>query len=243
MMTTATLTRIEATPDLVDRVYRNLLDAISEGALAPGARMTQEEIAEQLAVSRQPVLQALRQLKNDGFLQDAPGRGLVVAPLDANWLSQVYQVRIAIEGLAARLAATAVLEHKARGYAYAHDATLMARGRAAARKNNVPVLIDCDIEFHTSIYTAANNPLIEQTASLHWRHIRRAMGAVLQSAATRESVWDEHEAISKAIASGNAQRAEQLMSKHGDAARSHLLKQLNQLQNATTSFPRRAARI
>ncbi|MGL4229861.1 MAG: GntR family transcriptional regulator, partial [Casimicrobium sp.] len=59
-MTGATLTRIESTPDLVDRVYRALLDAISEGTLSPGARMTQEEIAEQLAVSRQPVLQALR---------------------------------------------------------------------------------------------------------------------------------------------------------------------------------------
>jgi DNA-binding GntR family transcriptional regulator len=227
----ATLTRIETTPDLVDRVYRALLDAISEGTLAPGARMTQEEIAEQLAVSRQPVLQALRQLKKDGFLHDAPGRGLIVAPLNANWLSQVYQVRNALDALAARLAATSVLEHKVRGYAYTHDALLIARGRAAAKKNNVAQLIDCDIEFHAAIYAAANNPLIEQTAALHWRHIRRAMGAVLQSAVTRDAVWDEHEAIGKAIARGNAPIAEQLMGHHGDAAREYLLKQLTNMQS------------
>jgi DNA-binding GntR family transcriptional regulator len=223
-------------------VYRALLDAISEGTLAPGARMTQEEIAEQLAVSRQPVLQALRQLKNDGFLHDAPGRGLIVAPLDANWLSQVYQVRNALEGLAARLAATAVLEHKARGYAYTHDALLIARGRAAAKKNNVVQLIECDIEFHAAVYAAANNPLIEQTASLHWRHIRRAMGAVLQSAVTRDAVWDEHEAISKAIARGNAQQAEQLMGRHGEAAREHLLRRLSQMQSGDAATSRVAKR-
>ncbi|MGL5002167.1 MAG: GntR family transcriptional regulator [Casimicrobium sp.] len=239
-MTGATLTRIESTPDLVDRVYRALLDAISEGTLSPGARMTQEEIAEQLAVSRQPVLQALRQLKNDGFLHDAPGRGLIVAPLDANWLSQVYQVRNALDALAARLAATAVLEHKARGYAYTHDTLLIARGRAAAKKNNVAQLIDCDIEFHAAIYAAANNPLIEQTAAMHWRHIRRAMGAVLQSAVTRDAVWDEHEAIGKAIARGNAPAAEQLMGRHGDAAREHLLRQLASMQSEGDASTRRA---
>jgi DNA-binding GntR family transcriptional regulator len=239
-MVVATLTRIESTPDLVDRVYRALLDAISEGTLAPGARMTQEDIAEQLAVSRQPVLQALRQLKNDGFLHEAQGRGLIVAPLDANWLSQVYQVRSALDGLAARLAATAVFEHKSRGYAYTHDAILIARGRAAAKKNNVAQLIDCDIEFHQAIYAAANNPLIEQTATLHWRHIRRAMGAVLQSAVTRDAVWDEHESISKAIARGNAQQAEQLMSKHGATAREHLLSKLAQMQSGDATNSRRA---
>ena len=48
------LVRIEAAPDLVDQVYRSLLDAISDGSMAPGSRITQEEVAAQLAVSRQP---------------------------------------------------------------------------------------------------------------------------------------------------------------------------------------------
>jgi hypothetical protein len=56
-----------------------LLDAISDGSLAPGERITQEDIAEQLAVSRQPVLQALRLLKKDGFVLDAPGASLAGA--------------------------------------------------------------------------------------------------------------------------------------------------------------------
>lgn len=215
-----TLLKIESTPDLVDQVYRNLLDAISEGQLAPGTRITQEDIAEQLAVSRQPVLQALRLLKQDGFVTDAPGRGLLVAPLDASWLVNVYQIRSALDALAARLACST---------SYAFDSDLMAQGRKAARGKNISAMIEVDMAFHSGIYRAANNPLIEQSALLHWRHIRRAMGAVLQSTKLREAVWDEHEAIARAIAAKDTRKAESLMRNHGDQASGNLQNQLSQV--------------
>jgi DNA-binding GntR family transcriptional regulator len=211
------LHKIETTPDLVDQVYRKLLDAISEGTLAPGARMTQEDIAEQLAVSRQPVHQALRLLKQDGFVVDAPGRGVLVAPLDATWLANVYQVRSALDALAARLACAGN---------YVFDSELMAQGRKAARGKNISAMIEADMAFHSAIYTAANNPLIAQSAQQHWRHIRRAMGAVLQSAKLRVAVWDEHQAIANAIVAKDARRAETLMRAHGEQASSHMETQL-----------------
>jgi DNA-binding GntR family transcriptional regulator len=207
------LHKIEAAPDLADQVYRALLDAISEGSLAPGVRITQEELAEQLAVSRQPVLQALRLLKKDGFILDAPGRGILVAPLDAAWLSNVYQVRSALDGLAARLASE---------YGTQLDSSLVAQGRKAARGKNIKAMMDADMAFHMAIYEAARNPLIEESAKLHWRHIRRAMGAVLQSAPLRGAVWDEHEAIANAISSGKADLAEKLMRGHGMNAGNNL---------------------
>lgn len=210
---TASLHKIEAMPDLADQVYRALLDAISEGSLAPGSRITQEELAEQLAVSRQPVLQALRLLKKDGFILDAPGRGILVAPLDAAWLANVYQVRSALDGLAARLAS----EH-----GMSLDSDLIAQGRKAARGKNIKAMMDADMAFHMAIYEAARNPLIAESATLHWRHIRRAMGAVLQSAGVREAVWDEHEQIAQAIASGSADAAEKLMRGHGVSAADNL---------------------
>ena len=71
----AQLLKLETSPDLADQVYRVLLDAISAGSLKPGQRITQEVLAEQLAVSRQPVTQALKLLKKDGFVQDAPITG------------------------------------------------------------------------------------------------------------------------------------------------------------------------
>ena len=118
------LIKIKSSPDLVDQVYGSLFDAISDGSLAPGTRIMQEDIAEQLAVSRQPVLQALRLLRNDCFVLDAPGRGVLVAPLDAAWLVQIYQVRSAFNALAAHLAARARQRI---------DPALITQGRAASR--------------------------------------------------------------------------------------------------------------
>ncbi|MDP2448352.1 MAG: GntR family transcriptional regulator [Polaromonas sp.] len=212
------LIKIESSPDLVDQVYRSLLDAISEGSLAPGARITQEDIAEQLAVSRQPVLQALRLLKKDGFVLDAPGRGVLVAPLDVGWLMQVYQVRSALDALAARLAARTRFQIAP---------ALISQGRAAARSHDVKAMMAADAEFHGAIYAASGNPLITQSAQLHWHHIRRAMGAVLQLSTMRESIWDEHEAIAQAIGAGDEATAEHLIRQHGEDASHNLAKLLS----------------
>lgn len=216
----AQLVQLEAAPDLVDRVYRSLLDAISDGSLAPGQRFTQEEIAQQLAVSRQPVLQALRLLKKDGFVQDAPGRGLQVAPLDAQWMQKVYQVRGALDALAARLAAQRRFRVPAR---------LLQQGRKAARGEDVAAMIEADLAFHAAIYGAADNPLIEQSAQLHWRHLKRVMGAVLQQTGQREAVWDEHEAIANAIAAGNGSTAARLIEEHSLNASANLAEQLERV--------------
>jgi len=213
----AELVRLEATPDLTEQVYRALVDAISDGGLAPGQRVTQEDLAERLAVSRQPVLQALRLLKADGLVQDAPGRGVLVAPLTASLIANVYQVRAALDRLAARLAAM----QRAR-----LDPRLLEQGRKAVRGRSVSAMIDADVAFHRAIYAASGNPLIEQSALLHWRHIRRAIGASLQYSALPGSVWDEHEAIALAIAAGDADRAEALIGAHDQRASENMTRRL-----------------
>ena len=214
---TAQLVKLQAAPDLVDQVYQALLDAISDGSLAPGARVTQEDLAERLAVSRQPVLQALRLLKKDGLLLDAPGRGLLVAPLDAEWIGRVYQVRGALDALAARLAAQR---------RHALDPRLIEQGRRAARGRDIKAMIEADIAFHAAIYAASGNPLIERSAQLHWVHLRRVMGAVLQASRQRETIWDEHAAIAAAIGAGDAKLATRLVEDHGRQASENLLARL-----------------
>ena len=216
----AQLVKLQSTPDLVERVHRALLDAISDASLAPGVRLRQEEIAEQLAVSRQPVLQALRQLKKDGFVRDAPGRGLMVAPLDVDWMRNVYQVRGALDTLAVRLAAQRRCTI---------DARLIEHGRKCARGRNIKAMIDADMAFHNAIYAASHNPLIELSAQVHWDHLRRVMGEVLQSSRQRSSVWDEHEAIAAAISKGDAQRAARLIDTHSANASDHLAGRLTQV--------------
>jgi len=214
------LMKIQTRPDFVEEVYKALLDAISDGSLAPGARITQEEIAEQMAVSRSPVLQALRLLKKDGFIQDAPGRGILVSPLDPDWTGKLYEIRGALDMLAVRLAA----ERKE-----TIDPQLIINGRLASQSGVVKDLIDTDIAFHTAIYEASGNPLIAGSALVHWNHLRRVMGAVLQSSAQRQSIWDEHEAIANAIAAGDSKRAVELTDSHTSRARVNLVKRLSEV--------------
>ncbi|TNF58797.1 MAG: GntR family transcriptional regulator [Burkholderiales bacterium] len=217
----AQLLQITNAPDLVDQVYRVLLDAISTGQLSPGQRLTQEELAEQLSVSRQPVMQALRLLKKDGFVADAPSacagagrsRGLQVSPIEPGWIAQVYQVRGALDALAVRLAATRRTRL---------EPELIRKGREAVAAGDVRAMIEADLAFHQALYRAAGNPLIEQSALLHWHHIRRAMGEALQTSSLRTTVWDEHQSIAEAVARGDVGRAETLMQHHSGQASEHL---------------------
>ncbi len=216
-MTSPQLLRLDAAPDLVELVHRRLLDAISDGTLAPGQRITQDDIARQLAVSRQPVLQALRLLKKDGFVHDAPGRGVLVAPLDPAQTVRLYQVRGALDALAARLAA----QQRAQ-----LDPRLLADGRKAARGRDVQAMVDADQAFHDAIYAACGNPLVGETARQHWHHLRRVMGAVLQHAPRRDASWDQHEAIARAIAAGQPDEAARLTEHHAAHAAEFLSREL-----------------
>ena len=219
-------TKLPARLDYVDAVYKALLDAITDGSLAPGIRITQEQIAEQFEVSRSPVLQALRLLKKDGLVQDAPGRGVQVTPLSVDWIAKVYEVRGALDALAARLAA-----HRRATI----DRTLMADGRRASRGSDVKAMIDADLAFHTAIYVASGNELIAESAYQHWVHLRRVMGAVLQASTQRKHIWDEHEAIAAAIGAGDARLAASLAEKHALNARANIIERLGQVLDAMPS--------
>ena len=142
-------------------------------------------------------------------------------------IAQFYEVRGVLDGLAARLAA----QMKAK-----IAPLIIERGRKAVAGDKVGAMVEADIAYHQAIYAASGNPLIAQSAAPHWRHIRRASGAMLQVAGARAPIWDEHEAILQAIARGDAARAERLARSHCEAASVHLCGQMSrhvQLESGT----------
>lgn len=212
--------KINARPDYVEEVYRILLGAISDGSLAPGTRITQEEIAEQLNVSRSPILQAIRLLKKDGLLVDAQGRGVMVTPLDAEKIAHLFQLRSALEVLATRLATqkkSVIPKH------------LIEQGSLAAKSDDINLMIDADEAFHKAIYHASGNPLIAKTAQIHWAHLRRVMGLVLQSKEQRLSVWVEHKKLAEAIQTGDVKAAVSFCEDHMNNASQKLLTRLREV--------------
>ena len=93
---------LDPTPTLIDQVYARILDGIVDRTLPPGHRIRQNELAEQLGVSRQPVSHALHLLHRQGLVAESGRRGFEVTELDPVRIRQLYEVRGAIDALAAR---------------------------------------------------------------------------------------------------------------------------------------------
>ena len=208
------LRALETTPDLVQRCYESLLEAICSAQLPADRKYTQEQLAVWLGVSRQPVLQALQILRRQGLIVDEDNRrGIRVAPLDATFIRNLYQVRGVLDALAARAAAaTPRPELRDAG------AELIRNGRAAAARRDLGALVRADLDFHEFIYRASHNPLLAQTVAVHWHHTRRLMAVHLRQTMSFRSIWAEHQAILAAVVKGDARTAERLSREHADNA-------------------------
>ncbi len=198
---------------LVEQAYDAMLDAICSGTLAPGERLTQDEVARRLNVSRQPITSALTMLKSQGFVREAGRRGVVVAPLDRKFVKDIYEFRSAVEPLAVSLAIPDLTPGDIeRGKA------LIAHGKKMADLNDGQGLIRADMDFHSLIYALSGNGLIQQTMRLNWQHLRRAMGEVLRIPNFSKQVWREHALIFEAMARGEREKAADLMRDHMETA-------------------------
>ena len=196
-------------PNLVEQVRDAVLDEITSGQLAPGERIIQEQIAQALGVSRQPVQQALMLLRNQGVLQDAPGRGLIVAPLDTEHVSHMYDMRAVIEGLACRRAAQMNAERAAE-----LGPAVIEAGRKAVASGSVAKMIAADMKFHEFLYTLSGNPLVAPALATHLTYTQRVMGEVLLRDEKPRDIWNQHAQILNAICRQDAELAESLVRQH-----------------------------
>jgi DNA-binding GntR family transcriptional regulator len=201
---------INVKPTLVDQVVEAIVSEIVEGELPSNARLIQDELARAYGVSRQPVQQALLLLRSHGLVREARGRGLIVSPLDAVFVRNLYEVRSMLEGLAARLAAERGAER-----AKKEGSRHIAQGRAAIENGTLSEQIAADLAFHTFLSELSGNPLIGETTAPHWPCMRRVMGEVLrEDEKMPKTIWDEHSAILDAVMAGNSDRAETLSRQH-----------------------------
>lgn len=194
---------------MVEQVYERILDAICGGELAAGERVTQDELAAILSCSRQPVMTALGLLRQQGFLVEHGRRGLQVAPVDMSRFVAIFELRSAIEPLAASLAAKrATAEQIEQGRRH------IEAGREAIAMGDPGAVLLADVAFHTWVYEASANALIEESMETHWQHMRRAMGEVLRHPELAHKIWDEHEDVLKFIEGRHASEAARALSEH-----------------------------
>jgi DNA-binding GntR family transcriptional regulator len=204
------MAQVQTQPTLVEQVVNAIVSEIVDGDLPANSRLIQDELARAYGVSRQPVQQALLLLRDRGMVREAPGRGLIVSPLDVDFVRNLYEVRAMLDGLAARLAAERGSERaKSEGQVY------LDAGRAAVESGSLHDQIEADMRFHGFINELSGNSLIGETTAPHWPYLRRVMGEVLRDDAQMpQTILGEHVAILDAIIAGNAAEAESLSRDH-----------------------------
>ena len=208
-------------PNLAEQVRKAIVSEIAAGKLKPGERIIQEQIAQVLGVSRQPVQQALLLLRNQGVLRDAAGRGLVVTSLDPKQVRHMYEIRAVIEGLAFRKAAENNPDR-----AKKLGPALILNGRKSVKSRSVAQMIAADIKFHDFIYSLSENPLIAPSMEVQWTNTQRVMGEVLMPDETPRDIWDQHEALLEAVMAGDAVTAEAMARHHITQAADFMIQRL-----------------
>jgi DNA-binding GntR family transcriptional regulator len=196
-----------------DYAYSALRQAITEGHLAPGRRLREIELSDWLGVSRTPVRQALSRLEVEGLIAAEPRSGLVVARLDDAAMAELYDMRTALEGTAAGLAAT---NANPREIAALQELVETEAGLPAADDQ----LFQHNVAFHRALYDAAHNRFLVKSLSALNDAMALLGPTTLVLPGRRETARKEHHAIVAAIADRDAAAAEA-------AARGHIASAFN----------------
>ncbi|MBO9521541.1 MAG: GntR family transcriptional regulator [Nocardioidaceae bacterium] len=204
-MTTENVDLGSAHRPLREQVADVLRERIISGELNPGARLVERTLADQLGVSRVPVRDALNLLKGEGFVTEVPRKGVVVTELSRHDAVELFDVREALEVLAVRLATARATREE-----LDELGEVMAEAATALRAEDVSALGRCNQAFHDRITAIAHNDLLASMLEplegrLHW---------LLRQNDQPELLHREHVALYRAIASGDAEKAESLALAH-----------------------------
>jgi DNA-binding GntR family transcriptional regulator len=190
---------------LAARAYDTLLDAIVTGALAPGERIRDAELAEQLQTSRMPVREALKRLEAEGLVETVPNRETRVAPIRAERAAQAFPVIAALHALATRLGVPALTG--------ADDGRMRVLDRERARaleRGDVVAAIERDDAFHGVLLEAAGNDELMRSLERLMPQIRR-LDALHFNELTRRDSGADHAAILDACRRRDADEAARLV--------------------------------
>jgi DNA-binding GntR family transcriptional regulator len=204
----ALLQEREAGGTTADAVYQALRHGIVHGDLAPGERLRSDALANELRVSRTPVREALRKLEAEGLVAHAGSR-LVVRAVSEEDLTELFYVREALEGMAARLAA----ENATPGEITAIR-DLLDDMESVRRRGDVGGLRRLTGEFHQLVCRAAHNNRLLQSLQALLDHVRGFQTSTLYSEGRPAEALGEHRALLAAIEARDGAGAEQLAREH-----------------------------
>jgi DNA-binding GntR family transcriptional regulator len=208
-------------------VYAQLRRLIIEGRYPAGARLVEERLASELGVSRTPVRQALARAAAEGLVELFPHRGAVVRSFSAADLLEIYDLRAALESLAAGRAAAHITQQQLATLEQAALALEQAISRSfASREEEIHYLVQQNALFHDTIIVACGNRRLSRTLATVVDVPLQFRSFNWYSAEHRRISNFFHRGILHALRRADAERARALMQEHIYHGRDALLQSL-----------------
>jgi DNA-binding GntR family transcriptional regulator len=198
-----------------------LLDRLARGDLAPGQRIVEATLVKEFSISATPVREAIRELVAMGVLEAQNNKGASVRQIRFHETIESFQVRAALEALAAQ-AAAGRLEGRCRELRRVADAIV-----ESARRADFAAFQEHNQRFHRTIVIAAGNSILLKTWDSLFFQVRTRFTMDYLKSADPVAIALEHLPIVDALDSGHAQLAAALLASHS----SHLVEYLKQEQN------------
>ncbi len=215
--------RLDNYKPLRELVFESLREAIINGTLKPGERLMEVQLAEDMGVSRTPVREAIRKLELEGFVVMVPRKGAYVAGISLKDIADVFEIRAALEGLAAGLAAERITEDELEELE-----RHLVRVNESTENNDLPALVELDTSFHDILYKASRNDRLVQIINNLREQIQRFRTASLAVPGRMKDTLLEHKEIVEAISERNATQAQFLAQQHVENAENSMLGALEQ---------------
>lgn len=210
--------RLDNYKPLRELVFESLREAIIMGNLRPGERLMEIQLAEQMGVSRTPVREAIRKLELEGLVVMVPRKGAYVAGLSIKDIADVFEIRKALEGLAAELAADRISDEEIENLE-----RVLHRLADSVEHKKLEEFIEVDTEFHAVLFQAGRNERLSQMVSNLREQIHRFRNTSLSMPGRMTAALEEHRKIVEAISQHDVDEAKRLAQEHIENAENTIM--------------------
>lgn len=210
--------KLENYKPLREIVFEHLREAIIKGKLRPGERLMEMQLADEMGVSRTPVREAIRKLELEGLVIMVPRRGAYVADLSIKDVAETFEIRSALEALAAALAAERITPEESE-----EMERILVRIGTAIENEDLQQTVELDEQYHNLMYQASRNDRLMQILNNLREQIQRFRITTLAMPGRVRGVLHEHRSIAEAISERNSELAHRLALEHIENAENALM--------------------
>jgi DNA-binding GntR family transcriptional regulator len=193
---------------LSEQAYHLIKEKIITLELAPLSVIVEQALRKELGLGRTPIREALHRLSAEGLVIISPRRGMFVADISITDLSKIFEIRMVLEGLCARLAAERATPEQIAQM----EATMRELEQGTTRDSET--LMEIDQQFHQLLYQAADNEYLADILSRLHALSMRLWHLVLNRLADVEEAVEQHREITAALKAADGEQAEELVRQH-----------------------------